>query len=228
MTRNQVGRIGFRILTGLPRPAPDLVARFGGLATPNIADALGRFQFMDGGIVARTGLGLCGVAVTVKTRPGDNLMVHKALEVAQRGDVVVVNTGGNMANAVFGELMGHSAVAAGLGGIVADGAIRDIRGITELGFPAFSRAVSPGACDKDGPGEINVPIACGNVVVVPGDIVVGDDGGVVVVPRADAPDVADSIADIVSREEHRVREILGGTVFKAEIDETLRRRGVLE
>ena len=149
------GRLGFRIITDLPRPAPQLVERFRGVASSNAADAMGRFYFMDPGLKSRSGVPMCGIAVTVSCRPGDNLMVHKALEVAELGDVVVITTNGNTTSAVFGELMCHSAVAARLGGIVVDGAIRDVSAITNLAFPAYSRSVNPGGCDKDGPGEIN-------------------------------------------------------------------------
>src|SRR5437016_13499609 len=136
----QSGRIGFRILTNPTRPDPDLVRQFADFASPNLADAMGRFHFMDPGIQSRTGLPLCGIAVTVMARPGDNLMVHKSMELAQPGDIIVVNTSGNTTNAVFGELMGNSAVAARLGGLVVDGAIRDVEALTSLGFPAFSRS----------------------------------------------------------------------------------------
>ena len=138
-------KLGFRILPAPPRLATSLVAHFRGMASANLADAMGRFNFMDPGIQPRSGLPLCGLAVTVNARPADNLMVHKALQVASAGDIVVVATGGNTTNAVFGELMCHTAVAAKLGGIIVDGAIRDVGGITHLGFPAFSRSVSPGA-----------------------------------------------------------------------------------
>jgi 4-hydroxy-4-methyl-2-oxoglutarate aldolase len=223
----QIGTIGFRIVTDVPRPPAELVERFRGLASSNLADAMGRFHFMDPGIRSRSVLPLCGVAVTVSARPADNLMVHKALQVAGPGDVVVVSTSGNTTSAVFGELMCHTAVAARLGGIVVDGAIRDVEGITRLGFPAFSRSVSPGGCDKDGPGEINVPIACGNTVVLPGDIVVGDEDGVVVVPREDAEAVLRQVHALVEREAERVAEIAAGALFKGEIDDTLRKRGVI-
>ena len=221
------GGIGFRIITGLPRASAELVEAFRGKAAANVADAMGRFRFMDPGIVSRTGLPLCGVAVTVNTRPGDNLMVHKALQVASPGDVVVDSTSGGFTTAVFGELMGTTAVAAKLGGIVVDGAIRDVPGLAALGFPAFSRTVSPGACDKDGPGEINVPIACGGTVVMPGDIVVGDEDGVVVVPRADAEEVLARVRALEANEAKRIAAIRAGELFKADIDATLRSRGVL-
>jgi len=221
-------KLGFRIFTDVPRPPADLVDAFRGKAAANLADAMGRFHFMDPGIVSRTGLPLCGVAVTVNARPGDNLMIHKALEMAQPGDVIVVSTNGNTTSAVFGEIMGHTAAGVGLGGIVVDGAIRDVDGLEALNLPAFSRAVTPGGGDKDGPGEINVPIACGNTVVMPGDIIVGDEDGVTVVPREDAPQVLGLVQGLEERERKRIVSIQNGELFKAEINESLRAKGVIE
>jgi 4-hydroxy-4-methyl-2-oxoglutarate aldolase len=219
---------GFRVLPSPPRISAELLERYRGLASSNVADAMGRFGFMDPGMQSRSGFALCGLAVTVNCRPADNLMVHKALQVASPGDIVVVNTCGNTTSAVFGELMCHTASAAKLGGIVVDGAIRDVDGITRLGMPAFSRTVCPGSCDKDGPGEINVPISCGGTVVAPGDIVVGDADGIAVVPRAMAADVLDLVMQVMDREQKRIAEIGAGTIFKAEIDEALRAKGVIE
>jgi len=221
-------KLGFRIL---PSPAPvhdSIVARFRGLASSNLADAMGRFNFMDPGIRSRSGFPLCGRAVTVLARPADNLMVHKALQIAEPGEVVVVATCGSEGTAVFGELMCHTAAAKQLGGIIVDGAIRDVDGIAKLGFPAYSRSVSPGGCDKDGPGEINTPIACGNVVVMPGDIVVGDEDGVAVVPRAHAEEVLATVEGLMAREKKRVAEIRGGALYKSEIDDALRKHGVIQ
>ncbi len=222
------GKPGFRIATAPPRLPDSLVERFRGTAAANLADAMGRFNFMDPGILSRTGLSLCGRAVTVRCRPGDNLMVHKALQVADPGDVIVVATCGNTTSAVFGELMCHTASAKKLGGIVVDGAIRDVDGIRRLGMPAFSRSVSPGACDKDGPGEINLPIACGDTVVMPGDLVVGDKDGVAVVPREDAEAVLAAVGELMARETARIAEIGKGVLYRAEIDESLRKKGVIE
>jgi regulator of RNase E activity RraA len=192
------GKIGFRIRTDVPRPPAELVARFREHATSNIGDAMGRFHFMDFGIRPRSALPLCGVAVTVDARPGDNLMVHKALEVAKPGDIVVVNTNGNTTSAVFGELMCRTAVGAKLGGIVVDGAIRDIDAITALGLPAYSRAVCAGGCDKD-----------------------------VVVAREEAEEVLRLTIALVEHERARIAEIDAGGLFKDEINETLRTKGVL-
>ena len=223
----QPGRLGFRVITSSTRPEAELVRKFCDFASANLADAMGRFHFMDPGVRSRTGVPLCGVAVTVMARPGDNLMVHKAMEIAQPGDIVVVSTNGNTTNAVFGELMGHSAVASGLGGLVVDGAIRDVEELIALRFPVFSRSVSAGGCDKDGPGEINVPIACGNTVVTPGDIVVGDSQGVVVIPQQDAADVLQLVIALKDREAKRIEEIASGQIFKREIDDTLKSKGVI-
>ena len=223
-----VGKLGFRVLPSPPRLRPELLARFHGMASANLADAMGRFNWMDPGIRSRSGLALCGLAVTVQCRPADNLMVHKALEVAEPGDIVVVSTCGNTTSAVFGELMCHTAAARKLGGIIVDGAIRDVAGITRLGLPAFSRTVCPGGCDKDGPGEINVPVSCGGTVVMPGDIVVGDDDGVAVVPRAHAEAVLALVAELVARENTRIAEIHAGQLFKPEINDALRAKGVIE
>jgi regulator of RNase E activity RraA len=220
--------LGFRILDAPPRLDTALIDAFRGLASSNIADAMGRFGFMDPGIQSRSGLPLCGLAVTVNARPADNLMVHKALQVAQPGDIVVVSTGGNITSAVFGELMCRTAVAAKLGGLVVDGPIRDVDGITTLGFPAYSRSISPGACDKDGPGEINVPISCGGTVVAAGDLIVGDRDGIAVVPRAHASEVLGLVRDLVKKENARVAEINAGTIFKAEIDDALRKKGIIQ
>ena len=222
-----VGKLGFRVLPSPPRISDELLGRFRGLASSNLADAMGRFNFMDPGIRQRSGLPLCGLAVTVNCRPADNLMVHKALQVAEPGDIVVVATSGNTASSVFGELMCHTAVARRIGGIIVDGAIRDIDGITRLGLPAYSRTVSPGGCDKDGPGEINVPISCGSTVVAPGDIIVGDGDGVAVVPSGHAGEVLRLVAELVDREEKRIAEIAAGAVFRADVDELLRKHGVI-
>ena len=222
-----LGKLGFRILSAPPRLDDDLVRRFADAASSQLADAMGRFNFMDPGIQPRSGLRLCGLALTVNCRPADNLMAHKALEIAEPGDIVVVNTCGNLTSAVFGELMCTTAAAKRIGGIVVDGAIRDVEAITRIGMPAFSRSISPGACDKDGPGEVNVPISCGGTVVAPGDVVVGDADGVVVVPRAHAAEVLQLVAELIERERTRMGEIRAGQLFLPDVDELLRKKGVI-
>jgi 4-hydroxy-4-methyl-2-oxoglutarate aldolase len=220
--------LGFRIAPDWQRPPAALVERLRAIAPSVLADAMGRFHFMDPGIVSRSGLALCGPALTVNSRPGDNLMVHKAIALAQPGDVLVIQTNGNTTSAVFGELLCRAAAAARLAGIVVDGAVRDVEALRKLGFAAFSRSVSPGGCDRDGPGEIGVPIACGNTAVMPGDVVAGDADGVVVVPRELAEQVLERAARQLQSEAARVREIETGVILRPEVDEVLRRKGVIE
>ena len=222
------GKIGFRVLSAPARLDAALVEQFRGLGSANLADAMGRFNWMDPGIVMRSGLSLCGLAVTVRARPADNLMVHKAMDIAEPGDIIVVNTGGNTTSAVFGDLMATSAAEKRLGGIVVDGAIRDVTAIVRLGLPAFARAVCPGGCDKDGPGEVNVPVSCGGTVVMPGDIVVGDRDGVAVVPRGAAEAVLALVEQLLRNEEARKAEIAKGVLIRPEIDAVLRQKGVIE
>ena len=221
-------QLGFRILPAPARLSATLIDRFRGLSAANLADAMGRNHFMDGEIGSRSGLPLCGPALTVYARPGDNLMVHKALQVAAPGDIVVVNTGDNRNGAVFGGMMCEVAVAAELGGIVVDGAIRDVSDVIALGFPAYSRTVCVGSCDKDGPGEINVPISCGGTVVMPGDIVVGDADGIAVVPREHAAEVIELVAKVMEYETKRIAEIRAGSPWFPAVDATLRARGIIE
>ncbi len=221
-------QLGFRILPAPSRLPAALVSRFRGLASANLADAMGRNNFMDEEMQSRSGLPLFGLAVTVYARPGDNLMVHKAMAVAEPGDILVINTGGNRNAAVFGGMMCEAAVSAKLGGIIVDGAIRDVSDITRLGFPAFSRTVCPGSCDKDGPGEINVPISCGGAVVSAGDIVVGDGDGIAVVPRGDAAAVIELVGQVIERERKRIAEIQAGGTWSPTIDATLRQKGIIE
>jgi 4-hydroxy-4-methyl-2-oxoglutarate aldolase len=221
------GKLGFRILPSPPRVSASTIDGFRGVGSATIADAMGRFGFMDPAIESRTGVVVCGLATTVRCRPGDNLMLHKALELAAAGDIVVVDTCGNRTSAVFGELMGKTAVARQLGGLVVDGAVRDVQPLTSMRFPVYSRTVCPGGCDKDGPGEINIPICCGGVVVNSGDVVVGDRDGLAVVPAAHADEVLELVAKVVQRERARVAEIEGGVLFRPDVDELLRKRGVI-
>jgi RraA family protein len=154
-------------------------------ATPDISDLLNRLYALDPVVRCLTGdhHRLCGPACTVKVFPGDNLMVHKSLDVARPGDVVVVDAGASPMNAVLGDLVCTKARHRGIQGFVVDGLIRDLSGIVPLDFPVFARGTTPIGPLHRGPGEINFPICCGGVVVNPGDLIIGDDAGVVVVPR---------------------------------------------
>jgi RraA family protein len=177
---------GFRIETHVERPSPETVAGLGKFDTPAASDLMNRLYTMAPTIHNLTDdhLTVLGPACTVKVYPGDNLMVHKALDIAQPGDVVVVDTSGSTMTAVLGDLISTKARHRGIAGFVIDGLVRDLAGIRQLGdFPVFARGVTPIGPLHRGPGEINCPIAAGGVVVHPGDVIMGDLNGVVVIPR---------------------------------------------
>src|SRR5437660_3903084 len=186
---------GFRIRAEFNRLDRSLMQKFAEFATPDISDLLNRLYAVDPGIVCLTGRQhqLCGPACTVKVFPGDNLMVHKALDVARPGDVVVVDAAGSPMNAVLGDLVSTKAKHRGIAGFVVDGLIRDLPGILELDFPVFARGTTPIGPLHRGPGEINYPIACGGRVVNPGDVLVADASGIVVVPRNIAEELVDRL-----------------------------------
>ena len=186
--------IGNRIYTKFERPAPELVEAFRGLPSSNINDEMNRLYCMHDYIrllnpdKARP---LLGVAFTVKVPLGDNLFFHQALDMAQPGDVIVVDGGSGCNRSLAGEIMLRFSDRKGLAGIVADGCLRDLDGIEQLSMPIYAKGITPQGPWKNGPGEINVPIACGGQVVFPGDILVGDKDGIVVIRRQDAALVAE-------------------------------------
>jgi len=182
---------GFRVKTAFRRPAADLMAGFAQFPTPDISDQLNRLYAVNPGIHCLTSdrHRVCGPACTVKVFPGDNLMVHKALDIIEPGDVIIVDAGGSSMNAVLGDLISTKAKHRGAAGFVVDGLVRDLQNIQELDFPVFARGTTPIGPLHRGPGEINFPICCGGVVVNPGDLIVGDAMGVVVVPQGIAEEL---------------------------------------
>jgi regulator of RNase E activity RraA len=177
-------------VTEFHRPPPELLARFGHLPTANVADAMDRLGVLDARIKpVWAGAAVVGPAYTVWTRAGDNKFLHEALGLAQPGDVIIVNGQGDESRALIGELMAEKAKATGLAGFVIDGAVRDAQIIGEIEFPVFARAVTPAGPFKFGPGRLGRTVAVGGVAVAPGDIVVGDADGVVIVPLGEAEQV---------------------------------------
>ena len=174
---------GFQIHARSRRTSSADVERFRGIPVANISDVMSRMT--AGGARLRPmhdGTYLAGPALTVRTRPGDNLMVLKAIELAQAGDVIVVDAGGDLTNAVIGELMTTYATRRELGGIIINGAIRDAGTIGRSNFPVYAAGVTHRGPYKDGPGEINATIAIDGMTVQPGDLVLGDEDGLLVIP----------------------------------------------
>jgi regulator of RNase E activity RraA len=180
------------VVGDIERPPREVVDAFAAHDAAKVGDSMARHGIMHHLIKPISpGMRVLGTAVTVLTRPGDALYVAHAADVAGEGDVIVVDSGGFPDVSIIGERIAYyMQVKRGIAGIVVDGAVRDVRGIRELNFPTFCSSVTPRIFGSQGPGAINVPISCGGVPVNPGDIVLGDDDGVVVVPREDAPRVA--------------------------------------
>lgn len=223
------GKIGFCIGEDFDRPDKALLERLKGYGTPALSDGLNKFNTMDPGVKPVVeDIRIAGPALTVRMRPGDNLMLHKAIGVAQPGDVIVVDTCGCVNYSIMGDLMASAAFKKGIAGIVIDGAIRDILDLKEKKFPVFAKYVTPSVGDKDGPGEINMPISCAGVPVLPGDIVVGDANGVVVIRPDQAEAIAQGTEKKLAYEVKRAKEIEEGILTKPDIDEKLRALGVIE
>jgi regulator of RNase E activity RraA len=217
---------GFRVLPRSRKVGPEVVARFRALPVANVSDSMSRMT--AGGPRLRpmhAGGVLAGPALTVKTRPGDNLMVHKAIGLAEPGDVIVVDAGGDLTNAIIGELMIAQMVKRGLGGIVINGAIRDSAAIRAGAYPVFAVGVTHRGPYKDGPGEINVPVAIAGMVIAPGDLVIGDDDGLLCVPYDEVDQVHAAAAAKHAAETKQVAAIEAGTHDGSWVDAALRRLG---
>jgi RraA family protein len=186
---------GFRIQMSFERLDAEFMAQFAEFDSPDISDQLNRLYALTSAIQCLTGPEhqVVGPACTVKVYPGDNLMVHKALDIAAPGDVVVVDAGASRMNAALGSLISTKAQHRGIAAFIVDGYVRDLPEIVPLDFPVFARGTTPIGPLHRGPGEINYPICCGGVVVNPGDIVVADGFGVVIVPRDNAVDILERL-----------------------------------
>jgi len=185
----------------IARPSADLLQAFADLPTATLSDAMGRHGAMSSRIrPLYEGVRMVGSALTVLCFPGDNIMTHKALPMVETGDVLVID-GGDHDTGCFGHRSALQARARGGVGVVASGSVRDAAMLRRDRFPVFARGVSPRAPQKNTPGSINVPVHVGGIVVYPGDIVVGDDDGVVVVPLPMAGEVLAKARDRERREQ---------------------------
>jgi len=190
-----------KIVRRIPRPHASAVKLLGELGVATIHEAQGRTGAMAPYMrpiypSARAS----GPAVTVSCHPGDNLMIHAAVEVCEPGDVLVVVTTSESTDGMFGDLLGTSCQAHGVTGLVIDAGVRDTTELTEMKFPVWAKAISPQGTVKASPGSVNVPVVCAGMLVNPGDVIVGDADGVVVVPRATAVDVAKAGEQRIAKE----------------------------
>jgi len=200
------------IISDIERPRKELIEKFRAMSAATVHEASGRKGAVDCGIkpVAR-GVRICGPAFTVRCHPGDNLMLHKALEKAQPGDVIVASVGGHYEAGYWGALMAISGMAKNLGGLAIDGCIRDSEEIIGMGFPVFCRGFCIRGTTKTGLGLINHPNLFGGVVVNPGDLILGDDDGIVVVDRNMCEVVLEKSIDRVETEKKKSARLQAGT-----------------
>ncbi|ELY59017.1 dimethylmenaquinone methyltransferase [Natronolimnohabitans innermongolicus JCM 12255] len=196
----------------MERPDRDIVAAFEDVPSTIVSDVTGNVGLtIDSGIrPAYDGIDVAGTAITVKAAPGDNLIIHKAITMAEPGDVLVIDADGFTETGHIGELMCTSCQANDLAGLVIDGAYRDSREIAEMEFPVYGRAVHPRGPLKQDPGSINVPVSCGGVTVEPGDVVVGDDDGLAVVPADSAETVLERSREKLASEDDVREDVLEG------------------
>lgn len=217
---------GFKVLKRTRQVSVEQVEAYRKVPVANVSDSMNRMT--AGGATLRpmhrSGV-LAGPAVTVKSRPGDNLMLHYALDMAQPGDVIVVDAGGDLTNAITGELMVAYAIKKRLGGFVINGAIRDAATIAAGDFPVFAAGVTHRGPYKDGPGEINVPVSINGMVIEPGDMIVGDDDGLLCIPFADVDSVLKKASAKHAAETQQLLDIAEGKNDRSWVISSLMAKG---
>lgn len=202
--------IGWRELSAPERPDPALVDSLRGLQVALLGDNMARTTGVYG-IPPRSGQGLVGPALTVRTRSGDNLAIYRAFSHCRPGDVLMIDGGGAPDQALMGEIMITYARSIGVVGVVIDGAIRDLRAIKEMNFPVYARSVTHRGPYKNGPGEINVPVSIGGMVVNPGDLIVADDDGLIAIPPSDVAQVVAAARKQQAAEAEKLAAIAAGS-----------------
>lgn len=222
--------VGNRVFLKREFPNPETVEAFKKLPAANVADTMGRSCALSSEIRLIGGAKapiMAGVALTVKARPGDNLMLHKALDMAGEGDVIVVSNEGDRTQSLMGEIMAvYAHHQKKVAGIVLDGPIRDIEEISEMDMFLFATGSTPGGPYKEGPGEVNVPISIGNIAVMPGDIILGDRDGLIVIPRKDADVILEEAVKYAAMDAGKVEAAKNGTSKRQWVEDTLVKKQV--
>lgn len=219
---------GYNIVERVSTLAPDLIEAFREIPVAVAGDCMGRSIGAMGlhPYHGAQGKVLCGTAITVRVRPGDNLMIHKAMMMAQPGDIIVIDGGGDLTQALVGGLMRTTALTKKLGGFVIDGAIRDLAEWSEGEIAIFARGHTHRGPSKEGPGEINIPVACAGLAVLPGDLILGDADGVIAIPAAIAPDILHKARLHLAREARIRAENAQGTSDPERFNAVLRAKGL--
>ena len=212
------------------RVSPQVVQKAATFAASILADVAGRRGTVDGRIHPLShSTRVAGPAFTIEIRPGDNLMIHAAMAMAKPGDILVIDGKADRNCALMGSIMLNACKKLGLGGVVIDGAHRDTEELLELGFPVYSVGANPNGPTKYVPGRINWPVSCGGVSVSPGDLIVGDADGVVVIEREKAEAMLELAVKKVADEKQRIADIVSGKSIRPKwLEGSLRAAGVLK
>jgi regulator of RNase E activity RraA len=221
---------GFIVVREIERPHAGRAEQFLAYSAANVSDIQGRHQTMHANIkpLYTPMPKVCGPAVTVKARPGDNLMAMKAIELAKPGDVIVISSDGEANLSVWGGIMSTMARRRGIAGVITDGVVRDVVQTRETGLPVWCTGHTPAAPTKDGPGQVNTPVTCGNVLVHPGDLVFADEDGAVVIRRLEVDDVLERARGRIEKEDGWLERITRDDFSPLiDTDEQLRARGCL-
>lgn len=199
------------IVKNIERPDQNAVEKLKTFGTATIHEAMGRTGLMNPYLRPIYDLArVCGTAVTVSSHPGDNLMIHAAMEMCQPGDVLVVTVTSDSTDGMFGDLLGVSAQSKGVEGLIIDAGVRDTKELSEMNFPVWAKAVSAKGTVKATPGSVNVPVVCAGALVNPGDVVVGDRDGVVIVPKEDVEKVVQAAQAREDREANVRQRLANG------------------
>lgn len=218
------------VIRDITRVSPDVVMQAAQFPSSILADVAGRRGALSGRISPlATTMKFAGPALTVEVRPGDNLMIHAAMALAQPGDVIVVDGKGDLSSALMGEIMSQQCVALGVAAVVIDGAVRDSEAIRELGFPMYAAGLNPNGPTKNIAGRVNHPISLGGVCISPGDLIVGDADGVTVIERDKVASMLPLAKDKVAAETKRIADIQSRKALRPQwLDGALRAAGVIK
>ena len=199
---------GCKIKKNFERPAKELVEAFRGIPVANIDDNMGRIAAVNQSIYPlNPNATVLGTAFTVNAPAGDNLLFHKALDMAQPGDVIVLANKGSLSRSLCGEIMSSYAASRGLAGIIIDGCVRDSAALRTMDFPVYAKGITPNGPYKNGPGEMNFPVSFAGIIINPGDIIVGDADGLLVIRPEDAEELAKKARAYHENEEKQLEGI---------------------